>query len=144
MKSINEWMNRQKSTINEANGLFSTQKEVDAAKKKLAELRSVIIAMGAKKSKEWEFNVSDMLYKMAEEWNQMLESYGVYPDLKVMKYQGVLADCLSCLWNSLVTCSVGQPIGPGYRSLASFSKLAKLVYKAYDKVLLVKPINIKK
>ena len=143
MKSINEWMNEQKSTINEANGLFSTQKEVDAAQKKLAELRSVIIAMGVKKSKEWEFDVPRIIREMSEEWNQMLESYSIYPGLKVMKYQGVLADCFSCLWNSLVSCSVGQPIGPGYRSMASFSKIAKALFKAYDRVLLVKPINVK-
>lgn len=144
MKNLNEWMESKGFSINEEDSaLFSSQKEVDAAAKKLQQQRSLIVSLAAKKDKEWEYDVPLMMKDMAEEWNRMLESYGVYPGLKVMKYQGVLADCLSCLWNMLVSSSVGQPIGPGYRSINTFSKLGKALFKMYDRVLLVKPIALK-
>lgn len=145
MKAISEWINSKKEFITEGDNyaLFSSQKDVDAATKKLQQQRSLIVSLGVKKDKEWEYDVPLMMKEMAEEWNRMLESYSVYPALKVMKYQGILADCLSCLWNMLVSSSVGQPIGPGYRSINAFSKLGKILFKMYDRVLLVKPIALK-
>lgn len=150
MKDINEWMNVRRASVDEAvgyfeqkrkTGLFATQKEVDKARKDLLQTLSRIVAM--RKGDEWEFSVPDMMYTMVDEWNRMLESQKANPELAIMKYQGVLVDCLKALWVSLALLSVGRDINTGHKFLTTFTKMAKTLYRIYDKVLLVKPAVVK-